>query len=97
MTAGFFGTRTFEVLERMHDCIVLGDSGYGISTYLTPCKKPVTRPKKIFNKVNAKERIIIERCFGHLERRFPILAYKVRLSLESVPEIIVFCVVLLLI
>lgn len=46
------------------------------------------------NQVCAKERVTIERCFGQLKMRFPILHYKVRTKLESVGKIIMCCCIL---
>lgn len=74
---------------------LLGDSGYGISPWLiTPFKPPNNAAERDFNLNHAKERVIVERCFGQLKRRFPILANCVRVSLEKIPKIIVCCAVL---
>ncbi|XP_046684548.1 putative nuclease HARBI1 [Homalodisca vitripennis] len=74
---------------------LLGDSGYGISPWLiTPFKPPQTDIQRRFNRVHAKERVVIERVFGQLKKRFPILGNCVRLSLDRVPKVIVTCTVL---
>lgn len=74
---------------------ILGDSGYGIHPRLmTPFKNPTADKEKYYNKIHAQERVIIERCFGQLKRRFPILKYGVRTSLGKVPQIILICFVL---
>lgn len=56
------------------DALLLGDSGYGLTPYLmTPYKNPTTPQQISFNKVFTYERVIVERVFGQLKRRFPIL------------------------
>ncbi len=47
-----------------------------------------------FNKIYAKDRVIIERCFGQLKRRFPTLHYKLRVKLDRIPGMIIACAVL---
>ncbi|XP_046666759.1 putative nuclease HARBI1 [Homalodisca vitripennis] len=41
-----------------------------------------------------EERVIIERCFGQLKRRFPILRNCVRVALNNIPQVVVSCAVL---
>lgn len=75
--------------------LLLGDRGYGISPWLlTPFKNPANPQQHNFNRIHAQNRVIIERCFGQLKRRFPILMNKVRLHLDRIPKIIVCCIVL---
>lgn len=74
---------------------LLGDSGYGIAPWLiTPFKPPQDNIQRRFNRKHAKERVIIERVFGQLKQRFPILGNCVRVSLERVPKLVVSCAVL---
>ena len=62
------------ILARTTNTIILEDSGYGIAPYLiTPYKNPQIPAQLNFNKVYAKERVVIERCLGQLKMRFPIL------------------------
>jgi hypothetical protein len=61
---------------------------------MTPFKTPQTYVERHFNQVYAAERVVIERCFGHVKRRFPTLQYKVKVKLEAVPAVIVFCFIL---
>ena len=61
---------------------------------MTPWRNPVTLEQRHYNKIFCKERVIIERCFGQLKARFPVLQYKVRSKIEKVPSIITCCVVL---
>lgn len=74
---------------------LLGDSGYGISPWLiTPFKPARTHHQRQFNLLHCQERVIIERCFGQLKRRFPILGNCVRISLQNIPKLVVSCAVL---
>ncbi|KAJ4428991.1 hypothetical protein ANN_25987 [Periplaneta americana] len=46
-----------------------------------------------YNILLKKERVIIERCFGQLKRRFPCLNY-LRVDLTKVPSVIISCALL---
>lgn len=77
------------------DFLLLGDSGYPIKPWLmVPFRNPETPAQQKFNQVFTKERVIIERCFGQLKKRFPMLAGVVRVATKQVPKFIVACVVL---
>lgn len=77
------------------NAVLLGDEGYGVEACLmTPYRNPNTPQQIQFNNLLKRERVCIERCFGQLKQRFPIMQYKVRLKLVTIPEIIVCCVVL---
>ncbi|XP_055918372.1 putative nuclease HARBI1 [Eupeodes corollae] len=80
----------------VHDSrILLGDEGYGITPWLmTPFKETNNDIKRNFNAVLTKERVIIERCFGQIKQRFPILQYKVRVKQETIPNLIASCFIL---
>jgi hypothetical protein len=81
--------------ENREKALLLGDEGYGIAPWLmTPFKNPQTPEERAYNKLFTKERVIIERCFGQLKQRFPVLQYKVRLALKSVPKLIICCFIL---
>jgi len=81
--------------NRTQSTVLIGDSGYGIAPWIiTPFENPTTDAQINFNAVYAKERVIIERCFGQLKRRFPILHYKVRVALPKISGIIVCCCIL---
>lgn len=85
-----------QILARYGDqAILLGDKGYGITPWLMiPFRNPGTPQQHNYNRVHAQNRVIIERCFGQLKRRFPILMNRVRLQLNKIPKIIICCAVL---
>lgn len=60
---------------------------------MTPYRRPNTPQEIAYNNLFTKERVIIERCFGQLKRRFPILNH-VRVKLDKVPAITISCAVL---
>lgn len=77
------------------DSVLVGDSGYGIKTYLiTPLGNPHTPAEHLFNESQIRTRNSIERCFGVWKRRFPILALGIRLRVEKVESIVVASAVL---
>lgn len=77
------------------NALLLADSGYGITPWLmVPFRNPTTPLEIAYNRCLTKERVIIERCFGQLKQRFPILQHTVRLSFNRIPKLIVCCFVL---
>ncbi|XP_046688202.1 putative nuclease HARBI1 [Homalodisca vitripennis] len=85
-----------EIMSRFDGRVcLLGDSGYGISPWLiTPFKPPTNEAERRFNLCHSRERVVIERCFGQIKRRFPILGNCVRVASEKVPKVVVCCAVL---
>lgn len=56
------------------NCVLVGDSGYGIRNYLiTPLANPTTRGEVLFNESQIRTRNCIERKFGQWKRIFAIL------------------------
>ena len=69
---------------------LIGDSGYALQPWLiTPFKSPKTENEKFFNKIYAKDRVIIERVFGQLKSRFPMLGNILRIKLSDVSTFII--------
>jgi hypothetical protein len=74
--------------------LLLADEGYGVAPWLmTPFRNPDTPEEHSYNRLH-KERMIIERCFGQVKQRFPILHQKVRLATEKIPRVITCCFML---
>lgn len=91
--------RNSEIRQIMNEnragTILLADEAYPLTPWtMTPYRNPVTEAQKIFNKLHKKERVIIERTFGQLKQRFPILQSKIRLNTENIPRMIIACFVL---
>ncbi|KAF0735571.1 putative nuclease HARBI1 [Aphis craccivora] len=58
-----------------------GDSGYPVLKYLmTPLLNPNSQSEKLYNESHIRTRNTVERCFGVIKRRFPILAYGIRMK-----------------
>lgn len=77
-----------------HDFLV-ADSGYAVKPYvITPLLNPQTAEENLFNESQIRTRNPIERAFGVLKRRFPILALGIRLKKEKVEAVVMACVVL---
>jgi hypothetical protein len=56
--------------------VLLGDSRYGLEPLLmTPFRNLANDEQQAFNRLFQRERVIIERYFGEVQRRFPILQY----------------------
>lgn len=77
------------------NAILLGDSGYGLKKYLiTPVANPRSNAEQLFNEAQIRTRNPIERLFGVVKRRFPILSLGIRVSLDTAKKIIVVCAIL---
>ncbi|XP_044744327.1 uncharacterized protein LOC123306405 [Coccinella septempunctata] len=75
--------------------IFLGDSGYPLRNYfLTPLLNPCSPEERLYNEAHIRTRNTIERCFGVWKRRFPVVAYGMRLKLNNVMNVIVATAVL---
>ncbi|XP_055628999.1 putative nuclease HARBI1 [Toxorhynchites rutilus septentrionalis] len=91
--------RNSEILKIMQQngsgALLLADEAYPLAPWtMTPYRNPVTAGQKQYNKIHTQERVIIERCFGQIKQRFPILQSKVRVSTERIPRMIAACFVL---
>ena len=59
---------------------LLGDSGYALKPYLmTPYSDPSNHEQKRYNKIHSQTRMFVEKAFGVLKRRFPLLKNGLRL------------------
>ncbi|XP_050498287.1 putative nuclease HARBI1 [Diabrotica virgifera virgifera] len=77
------------------DKVLLGDSGYPVLNYLmTPLQNPQRAAEVLYNESHIASRIVIERTFGLLKSRFPILTCGMRCKLPFIQRIITACSVL---
>ncbi|XP_063904806.1 putative nuclease HARBI1 [Zophobas morio] len=84
-----------EVVQKFPNASLLGDQGYGLElSLLTPYRNTDTEAKLHYNRLLKRERCIIERCFGQVKRRFPILKYICRLKLRRISRIIICCFIM---
>lgn len=80
--------------------ILVGDSGYANTTYLaTPFTE--NNPEIAHNaRMQAyqvaiiRTRNVVERQYGLLKRRFPVLAYGIRLKIETAMKIVTACAII---
>ncbi|CAH2000150.1 unnamed protein product [Acanthoscelides obtectus] len=64
-------SQTRSQLINIANVVLLGDDGYGIELCLmTSFRNPTPGAEINYNKLLKQERVIIERCFGQLKRRF---------------------------
>lgn len=81
--------------ENRSNALLLCDKGYGLSPWLmTPYRRPEPGFQRVFNRLLTRERAVIERVFGQLKSRFPILKNNIRLKTDRIPTIIVCCFIL---
>jgi len=75
--------------------VLLADSGYPNKKYcLTPLTNPVQQREILYNEAQIRTRNTIERAFGVLKRRFPVLSLGIRLALEKVQCIVIVASIL---
>lgn len=75
--------------------LLLADEGYPLTPWLmTIFRNPTTEREQSYNELHKKERSLIERSFGQLKKRFPILHSQIRVATERVPSIVLACFIL---
>ena len=75
--------------------LLVGDSGHACRSYLmTPLLNPRNEVEVRYNDAQRRTRIVIERCFGILKRRFPCLHVGLRTRLGNSLVVIVAVVAL---
>lgn len=75
--------------------IIIGDSGYRNTRYLaTPFLRCETPAEALYNESQIRTRNVVERSYGVLKRRFPVLSLGIRVKISTVQLIIVACAVL---
>lgn len=80
---------------KIHFFKIAGDSGYPLRPYfLTPLANPRTRGEQLYNEAHIRTRNMVERVIGIWKRRFPVMAYGMRLKLDTVLTVIVATAVL---
>ncbi|KAH3730466.1 hypothetical protein DPMN_056454 [Dreissena polymorpha] len=63
-----------QYLETQQVGCLLGDSGYGLKTFLlTPKLNPITQQEVRYNAAHRRGRVVVERAFGMLKSRFRCL------------------------
>ncbi|XP_066590872.1 putative nuclease HARBI1 [Prorops nasuta] len=75
--------------------MLVGDSGYSSLLFLlTLISNPATDEEIRYNTIHARTRIVVERTFGIVKRRFPCLSRGLITKLETCTSIVVSCAVL---
>lgn len=83
------------LLGSFGDSMIVGDSGYAITSYLmTPLSNPILPEEVLYNESQIRTRNCIERSYGVWKRRFPILSLCMRVALQKSQNIIIATAVL---
>lgn len=65
--------------------LIVADSGYANSQYVvTPYLNPQNAPEELYNESLIRTRNPVERSYGVLKQRFPILSFGSRLKMETI-------------
>ena len=84
----------FDSREFGHNALV-GDSGFAGSPYLIiPLRNPVAPYEQLYREALVHTRNVVERSYGVLKRRFPILAKGIAMNIDRIQAIVVACAVL---
>ncbi|VEN62479.1 unnamed protein product [Callosobruchus maculatus] len=96
--ATIFANSTLRARFENHEfpnCLLIGDSGYPLRNYfMTPLVNPATQAERLYNESLIRTRNGIERMIGLWKRRFPVIAYGIRLKMDTVKTVIVATTVL---
>ncbi|XP_065078038.1 putative nuclease HARBI1 [Ochlerotatus camptorhynchus] len=86
----------FDIIQdNASGALLLTDEAYPLTPWMMkPYRDPVTSSQKMLNVIHTRERVIIERVFGQVKQRFPILQSKVRVKTEKNPRMIAACFIL---
>jgi len=75
--------------------LIVADSGYANSWHIvTPLINPQNNIEELYNESIIRTRNPVERSYGVLKRRFPILSFGSRLKLPTTQDVIIACCVL---
>lgn len=75
--------------------LLVADSGYANTQYVvTPYLNPSNDIEELYNESIIRTKNPVERSYGVLKRRFPVLSFGSRLKLETTQAMIVACCVL---
>uniref|UniRef100_A0A2S2NS44 Putative nuclease HARBI1 n=1 Tax=Schizaphis graminum TaxID=13262 RepID=A0A2S2NS44_SCHGA len=75
--------------------LIVADSGYANSRHIvTPFINPQNHIEQLYNESIIRTRNPVERSYGVLKRRFPVLSLGLRLKLQTTQAVIVACCVL---
>lgn len=86
---------TYRVMRATENAVLLADEGYGLAPWLmVPYQDPTTEEQREFNRLHKSERAVIERCFGQLKKRFPMMQYTVRVGVEKLTRFILSAFIL---
>lgn len=84
-----------QLYENTSGALLLVDQAYPLTPWtMAPYKDAATEAQREYNRLHMKERVMIERLFGQLKRRFPILGNTIRVATERIPKLITACIIL---
>ncbi|XP_066596529.1 putative nuclease HARBI1 [Prorops nasuta] len=92
----FQNSRSFiKFQQRQYSGLLVGDAGYpSLPFLLTPFRNPQNEEEERYNNIQSRTRIVVERTFGILKRRFPCLSRGLNLKLITCTSVVAACVIL---
>ncbi|XP_029347997.1 putative nuclease HARBI1 [Acyrthosiphon pisum] len=83
------------VEQKWGNSLIVADSGYANTKHIvTPFLNPQAGPENLYNESQIRTRNPVERCYGVLKRRFPVLSLGMRLQISNIQNVIIACSVL---